>query len=297
MIYYEQDYQKDNPMTTPHLWIPQQEVKDHAIRAYGDMMLKMHNAVSILEHVHHNARQIRIAATICSTELRKLLLKERLLENILQERQFHPLFTPRNVDPIDFTTQLSDGTQIYECHHQIQALPGAQPRSDYFTRWDFHTDIFKEEISPQLTLESWLDQPMILVKTESPAEKTQSAFTLGHMLTYVANKEGAHYEDPDNPREVKYLTYPKHMRILGDQKSFPYAHWIVLSVSIYLVNRQHAGINTYPTHWNPYLRDDAITALSHINHLHFSKVVTPFTTPIPPAKYAKQSWLMKSAVQ
>ena len=111
------------------------------------------------------------------------------------------------------------------------------------TDMTLETGIFNCVAPPALGLAEWKKQPMIRIIEGSKDEE----YTLGDLIKYVADKEGAHWD------------FKKHSSLdrienISNPSNITYPHWVVLCVACYIYTRIHEGMKTNEGAWRQELQ-------------------------------------------
>lgn len=302
-------------------WRPLHSVSDSDMRTFGDTMYDLGRLRLLTSTSSISVRDTRNEARTASVALRKLLFQERLLHRVVQGPRFHKLVKPSDPDPfilgMDMRfSYLEPAEHLWTTHVkdrlEIHSLPG-WTHSEVCT-WKTSSEIFDRTKVPELNLGRWLNQPLLKIVDG----EDQKVFSLGELVTYIANTEGAHTVDykRGKSRDSRFL------EMLGDQDTLIYPHWVVLCVAAYLYNRQQLGLAHQSEAWGPYVEKNMVTGLDYpiqkdrdgrvgvtnmtlegeIRNLGFRRPFNPIgvsldNIELPPPEYQESRWIITSAVR
>ena len=294
-------------------WKTNEAANEAEIRAFGDTMYELNDALRITSSSTEH-REFRARARRASVSIRKLL-SDGLINKVLYKPRFHKIKKPSDTDPfilgwngkVSYVTQRGEQplwTMEIDSKIEIHSLPGWIHQQ--VSLYEIDSDIFNNEIEPELPLNKWLKEPLLKVATK----KYERSFSLGEILKYVANTEGAHtdnYEHRGN--KLSKAQAAQFMEAIGRADAFTYPHWVVMFVAIYLRNRQAQGLAEQAENWKPYIEKDAVSALDGYAHIKgrtenldwrggFIPMEVDLNNPekAPPTEYQQDYWIITSAV-
>ena len=260
--------------------------------------------VSVLESPHSN-HTIRIEARRAAVSLRKLLL-EKLITRVIHKPRFHNLTKPKELRRLIIDANLKISyrethesatlwTTNIKCGFAIYSLPGWTPKGP--GSYDVTSDIFDASEAPRRTLSGWGNQSLLIIKAAGKIHQ----FSLEQIMRYVANKEGAHVaNDPNDQANL--------LKVLGNEDTLIYPHWLMICIGIYLCNQLRSGIITHPTQWEDYIKSGVIIKPTDYIDLTGDLANLPWTPPdnlivanaisdeYPPPKEQDKQWSIMSAV-
>lgn len=291
-------------------WKPNSRADDATIRAFGDVISSIDKSVQQMSHTRDD-RTFRETARMASVSIRKLLLDGAPLVGMaLQGARFHKLAETIRSEPmildstvnLEYRTHISSpaawATRIHDSI-EIHSLPGWSHSN--MSTYQVDAAIFDESTAPTLKLKRFLNQQLIQVGRKGDEQK----YSLGDVLKYVANTEGAHMDNYKSDNKTKNAPY---LEMIGGSDTFIYPHFVVLFVAAYLRNRYSQSL-TSSNQWNRYLSKNIVPRVEgqiliqgEIPNLGWRGPRTSIGIDVndllkpPPEVQHNPSWIIKSAV-
>lgn len=249
-----------------NIWKPNQHSSAEQMRIYGDIIQEIDELLEPIGEQMIDNRKIRNNSRQASVAIRKLLLNERLLEKVVEKPRMHKLTFIQDSIPSVINGEIifhrvdpaPHYTTKVKFRRELHSLPGWTLIQDTPGDYRINSDIFEDD-EPKMNIDQWLGQPMISVTTEQ-GDKT---FTLGDILKYVANKEGAHIDN--KPSRIETAHFLEH---IGGQDTFIYPHTVVTFAAIYIRNRQRKGLELHPEEWGKHIAGGLVPPLERMVVLH-----------------------------
>ena len=291
-------------------WKPNSRADDTTIRAFGDVISSIDKSVQQIYHIHDD-RAFRETARMSSVSIRKLLLDGApLVQMALQGPRFHKLaetiqsepmilnstvnleYRPHVSSPAAWATRIHDSIEIH-------SLPGWS--HSQMSTYKVSSAIFDESVAPTLKLKQFLNQQLIQVGRKGDEQK----YSLGDVLKYVANTEGAHMDNYESDNKTKNAPY---LEMMGGPDTFIYPHFVVLFVATYVRNCYSRSL-TSTNQWNCYLNKNIVPRVEgqiliqgEIPNLDWRGPFTLIGVNVndllkpPPEVQRNPGWVIKSAV-
>ena len=239
------------------IWRPNTKSKIAPMLAFDDTMSSVECLVRQASG-WTGEREIRRDAKMMSVPLRKLIDRDDLLNRCLDGPRFHALSEPHRTDSlfdlrmnktISYKKSPKDEflwTTNTEDQISIRSLLGYGLSGDKDGSWEIYSDIFRIDVEPTLKLRQWLGQPLLKILDDD----TEKVFSLGDIVKYVANTEGAHTDDYETgQKELSKAKASKYLEAIGRPYKFSYPHLVTVFVGIYLHNRHMRGIVEHKHEW------------------------------------------------
>lgn len=229
-------------------WQPNERANPRDISALGDTTHELQGLLSSIPSDLANARShviLRNKSRQTSVALRKLL-QSNLLQKTIRKPRYHHLTPVKDTGPLSLRIlgeDPRDPDYKIDAKLEFHSLPG-WTLSTSTNRWEVDSRIFNVAQAPSLSVDKWLRQPLLAAVDWH----TKQNFTLGDILSYVANKEGAHVDWAGKAKLEKYL------EAVNDSESYTYPHWVNLFVAAYICCNLEFGMNQHPNKWEDIMR-------------------------------------------
>ena len=235
-----------------------------------DMLYSLRNKIEDIVASNNSLRCTRVTAKEASVYLRTLLIDEKIKQFVLHPK-FHKLARMKK------RKQQSWKVSLHTMPGGMGACLGRSERIRLhdLAGWTYgkgltditlETGIFNCHAPPELELAEWKKQPMIRIVEGSKDEE----YTLGDLVKYVANKEGAHwdFEKRGSLGRIENISNPSNIT---------YPHWVVLCVACYIYTRIHEGMKTNEGAWRQELQQLWMDTRSGI----YCRAITSTTLTLP----------------
>ena len=239
-------------MDLKYVWAPKPNVYGWAI--FADTVHELASVAGMHPHMEGKEalRGIRMMARQRAITLRKML-REGMIDKHVARAGFHkvreavprPPFVHEKVGTIEFSYEHGGhafATSYLNHRMEVHDIPGMIPTGNGV--WELDSMIFDIETKPILSRTEWMRQKIIEIYKED--ENKRRKYSLGDLIWYVANTEGAHAETIRGKGKRKDLDW---LEILGSQETIIYQHWIVICATCYIYNQMKEGFLWRESEW------------------------------------------------
>lgn len=270
---------KKERMVRGNTWILNPRATEKEIQRYGETLRRISNSLGRIRF-SATGDQLRDEAGALSVEMRKLLIDGgRFMERrIIERARFKRLARkfPIEGGASVMRAQGTIGGQSHNSYYEWHSLPGCAVHNPGLNWWKFYSAIFEEAGSSMMGIDQWLKQKIVGIwSIYEDGGRKYKGLSLGQILKYIVNKEGAHVEITRDPKEMD----KDFLCLVGDQDKFSYLHWIVICMAIYLYNRQHISALARPDVWQKYLENGVITLLDDTISINAEPSFVPLMVP------------------